>query len=74
MSIIPVYVEPVFPTIDPSEIYEDDDEDQWTKRLLNQSMLERQATVKNAVCLPWKTWRCIIENSNLGAVKTQPPI
>lgn len=27
MSIIPVYVEPVFPTIDPSEIYEDDDED-----------------------------------------------
>jgi hypothetical protein len=27
MSIIPVYSEPVFPTIDPFEIYEDDDED-----------------------------------------------
>jgi len=27
MSIIPVYSEPIFPTIDPSEIYEDEDDD-----------------------------------------------
>jgi len=27
MSIIPVYVEPVFPSIDPTEIYEDDEEE-----------------------------------------------
>jgi hypothetical protein len=27
MSIIPVHIEPVFPSIDPGEIYEDDEED-----------------------------------------------
>ncbi len=29
MSIIPVHVEPVFPSIDPGEIYEDDEEEDY---------------------------------------------
>ena len=74
MSIIPVYVEPVFPTIDPSEIYEDEDDDQWTRKQLNQSMLEQKGIVKNVVGPLWRTWHCITANSNLEAAKTHQQI
>ncbi len=75
MSIIPVYSEPIFPTIDPSEIYEDDeDDDQWTRRQLNQSMLEQMVTAKNVAGLLWKTWHCITANLNQEAEKTHQPI